>query len=506
MVDPPSVASRYRGTDEDFISGLSSGIHKSGISSIDGPSIPNLAIVSSLRNSEREIFYSTYWEDRCLPSLHPTFQKVSHLIREFAILNEAVLSLSACNMSRSNAEQRSLSPVSFMGAFSPDLTHQTRSEFYYSSAIKRFVQLNARDIQSKQLIIFIVLVLFALLESARGNFEAFYCHVRGLTTLMGGKLSYPNHDPIVNGLLTALMQMQYWIWWARVYFSSLDVQLEPYPIVLPGGLARCGDNLYERRVAVLGILHESHQLHSRALLQHWNHDSQSTGIDLPRYSKLLEEEGKKLDKWVSGLPSSDQPLRYSSLEDDYGLDTLTKAELFQSHEAALNYAYYIIARITQCTGSLCLLSNHSQNAIRHDHEEQYWVRRLLGVAKGMDMKTCIARNTYTIGISGLLMAALLRCQDQHLGLWIEGWLLTLENIHPTEEGSFPVYQLSTVARAVNQQRLMGRDVFGVSLPVDDGGGSPKLRYYNSQLISALLIHGRHRASGELYTDYVALGV
>ena len=103
------------------------------------------------------------------------------------------------------------------------------------------------------------------------------------------------------------------------------------------------------------------------------------------------------------------------------------------------------------------------------------------------MHISVIRNNYTIGFSGLLLAASLRCQDVSPSLEIEQWLQTLEDMQPTEEGAFPVYQALAVVKAINRQRRIGRDVFGVSQPIDDSGGMPKFSSYNSQMIITLLV-------------------
>lgn len=491
-----------RGAEKKLISCSSSEVQRRNLQHNDSPSIPDVSFIRSLQHSERDIFYSTCWEDHCLPSLHPIFESVFLLVNKFPVLKEATLALAACHWSRLSAERRDSTSASCMGAFSPNLTHQTRSQLYYSSAIKGFIQLSKCDVRSKAIEVFVLLILFAHIESKRGNFEGFYCHVRGLTAFINVELSSLTHDPVQKGLLTAWMQTQYWVWWARTYFSSLPVQLKQPPIPLPRVLQNSFETLYERRVVVLSILHESHRLNFQATLKHWTDDSDIDEYDSTNYCKLLEEEGKKLDEWLSSLPLSEQPLLSDDFKGSYETNTFPTPVIFRSHDAALNYAYYIVARILQCTGFLRLVQNRHSQRLGNEYYEEPWLRLLLGVVQGVDIKTSIARNTYTIGFSGLLLAALLRCQDQALGLWIEGWLQALENVHPTEEGSFPIYQALSVARAINQQRMMGRDVFGVSQPVDDGGGSPKFRCYNSQMLNVLLIHGRYRASGELFTDSV----
>lgn len=72
---------------------------------------------------------------------------------------------------------------------------------------------------------------------------------------------------------------------------------------------------------------------------------------------------------------------------------------------------------------------------------------------------------------------------------IQHWLGRLKE-QPTEEGAFPANQSFGVLKAINNQRLMGRQVFGVTQLVDDASGNPKCTSYNSQSINKLLFHGR----------------
>src|SRR5699024_10640303 len=168
----------------------------------------------------------------------------------------------------------------------------------------------------------------------------------------------------------------------------------------------------------------------------------------------------------------------------------------QSHDAALNFAYYVVGRIMQCTSSLRQRQNQDPHQYEHtcNKEEEPWVQLLLRIARGTNIQTSISRNSYTIGFSGLLLAAILQCQSLSLSIEIQEWLETLQSMQPTEEGAFPVYQTLGVVKAIISQRMMGREIYGVTLPVDDGGGTPKFTAYNSQPINNLLFHGRCRIS------------
>ncbi|KAF9892285.1 hypothetical protein FE257_002062 [Aspergillus nanangensis] len=471
--------------------------------------IPNLALINSLRHSERDLFYSTYWEDQCLPALHPILLSASHFIHDFPPLKAAILALSSCNWGRINAERKSYVEVTLMGGFTPNLSQLARSQLYYSSAIRSFAKLNQQECRQNATVILAMLVIFAYIESTMGNFWGFQCHVQGLSAFLDREITHSTTNPFVKGLLTAWMQPQFLVWWARAYFSTLAFQQNQPRIIMPKVLEGSYGTFHERRVAVLSILCESHRLNFRAALKHWSRDTTDNfGVDQDETESSclrLTNEARKLDEWLSHLPPSEQPIQTIPYDDNGVVDAAIEPVTFKCHDAALNYAYYIVSRIMQCTSFLYRLRNQdSQYRGNECSEEEPWVRLFLRIASGIDMKTCIRQNTYTIGFSGLILAVLLRCQDLASGLWIQDWLQELQNTQPTEEGSFPVYQALAVTNAINHQRAMNRDIFGFSQPVDDKGGVPKFSAYNSQIINTLLFHGKLRTSGDLFTEAISI--
>ncbi|CAG8927929.1 unnamed protein product [Penicillium salamii] len=462
---------------------------------------PSGDLVRSLQHTERDVFYSTYWEDRCLPALPPMFRSITGLL-DFAPLRGAVLALSACNISRIQAEPKSSANIVSSSSYRPSLQHQTRSQLYYSSAIKNFTSLTSHDYNNNLHLILVILVTFGYLESSMGNFHGFNCHVQGLSGFLV-ELRQATEDPLIRDLLAAWFQSQFLVWWARTYFSSLEVQRHLPSIHLPAVFSESPGSLYERRAVVLSMLCESHRVNTKETLGRWAWsvtNPESFHVETkPPWAVELENASKRLDTWILHLPLSEQPIKEAT--------SSHSPILFQSHDAALNFAYYATARIMQCLSFLYSLQTHDSRGLFNGcAETEKWVLLLLQIAQGVDLRTSITMNTYTIGFSGLLLAASLRCQDLSLGVRIEQWLQNLESMQPTEEGAFPVYQTLAVVKAINQQRMIGRDVFGVSQPVDDGGGTPKFYGYNSQMIRSLLMHGRCRASGEFFTENMELGI
>jgi hypothetical protein len=342
-----------------------------------------------------------------------------------------------------------------------------------------------------------------------GNIRGFYCHVQGLATLFLD-LHASIEKATLKALLISWMQVRFGVWWARSYFSSLEVHRHLPPVPLPKILEMGFQSIEGRRIVALGILCESHRLnfkHAFGVLncppgheisKRWTRQSDEEYDTIAQLGKQAE----KSDEWLRHLPESEQPIGqvYSSQEDE-----LNTPVMFTSHDAALNFAYYLVGRIMQSPSFLRRLE--SSDSVDFENvclEEESLVHLLLRIAKGTSIRTLITRNSYTIGFSGLLLAAILRCHSLALSIAIQDWLENLKELQPTEEGAFPVYQSFGVAKAINQQRMMGRQIFGVTQPVDDGGGNPKFTAYNSQSINTLFFHGRCQISGRCFTECVRI--
>jgi hypothetical protein len=474
--------------------------------------VSNVDIIRSLQHSERDIFYSTILEDHCLPAMHPIFEVLFRRFDDHSVLANATLALSSCSFSRLYPEKKA-SVTSEMGSLSPHLVHQTRSQLYYSLAIKRFTAFREHEIHDSPTMVLTVLIIFAYIESSMGNFQGFYCHDQGIISLLSHLKISSRTD--LDSLLAAWLQIRIVVWWARAYFCSLEVHRH-LPSTLPPGITMENLPAFQgQRVNVLSIMCESHRINFSALLRHWDTgDFGAQGSELcsgdeefDKTCHFLAQQGEMLDRWLDALPTSDLPI--DGLDGVHEIDHVDQRTpiFFRSHEAALNFAYYTVARIMQSTGLLRSLKKADPSYIPYDsHTEESWTRVLLRIARGTKMETSLSRNSYTIGFSGLLLTALLRCQARGLALEIQEWLQDLEILKPTEEGAFPLYQTLGVVNTINCQKMANRDVFAVTQSVDDEGGTPKINAYNSQSISSLLFHGMSQTSGALFTDYLPVAL
>ncbi|CAM1502508.1 Fc.00g044920.m01.CDS01 [Cosmosporella sp. VM-42] len=432
--------------------------------------------------------------------------------------------LSACRLSRSLPQRRlfKVSDTPWL-CFRPDAGHEYLSGELYGSAMRKMAWWSLQEFDSQPILALTVLVLFCYLESSMGNFQEFRLHSEAVEKFLE---SYSDgvipHDA---GLVAAWVEVKMQNWWRRAYFSIPDFHRDYNAPLLNSELQAICLTAQYRRASVLWILCESHRLNATAIVEFWDgryHDDQIVVPDdfsysllevepeQPRerlswsqYVALTKSESEKLDAWHSSLPASDLP---EFIESQSNRSTLNPQKLeiqaihFGSHTSAMNFAYYIAARAMQCTGPIQSLENHSLMDMDCVYGEvESWILILLRIAAGVSWKECIRLNVYTIGLTGLLLACALRSRSLSIGLWIEEWLEEHLTGDEFEEGNFPVFQVLAALRLVNRERRNGLDVFALFQTVNDGGGSGKFGSYHSQLIKSLLVYGRCRTTGQIYS-------
>lgn len=454
--------------------------------------------------------YKGYWGNNCLSALHPVFHKITDLISQVPVLEDAIVALAACNLSRSSPKPKSPG-VAGNVSYQPHPEHWASSQQHYRSALtatQNMTEAVAHGMDPQ--ITMTILVLFSCLESSIGNFLRFHNHSRGIANLIRRLSTGLDPTSSMTDLLAAWMQTRYHSWWIRLYFSTFTFQLEQSSLSAPALLEDNIESNSVRRAMILSILCESHRLHQKLLLGTFLLASDQTTINLNStdqwykagmYRELLILQAEKLINWEQNVPLADLP---ASLDGEvqylFPEGLLVNPLQFSSHTAAMNYAYFISARLMQ-DAPIDLSGEHITDS---DH----WVFLLLRITAGIDRQTCLRDNTYTIGLSSLLLAALLHTCSLDIGIWIEDWLQGFQKNAQSpalEEGSFPLAQITTVVSVINQQRRLGRNVFAVSQAEDDGGGNGKVDSYDSQDIKVVWLHGRERATGARFQEPVHFG-
>ncbi|KAE8155893.1 hypothetical protein BDV40DRAFT_310439 [Aspergillus tamarii] len=212
-----------------------------------------------------------------------------------------------------------------------------------------------------------------------GNFRGFYCHVQGMMNLLvewrGGA-----GDVTIKPLVSSWMQTQYAVWWACAYFTSLDIHQQLPSIPLPISLKEA-----------LSIMCESHRLNFEAVLQHFREVAPEEEVKheinqgYAECVSLLCQEATKLDELLLHLPPSEQPIYEPN-------GTRSTAIYLQSHDAVLNYAYHVVARIMQLAGLLRELYNQATPDHKDEcYKTELWVQILVEIAQGAEMRTSLTQ-------------------------------------------------------------------------------------------------------------------
>lgn len=468
----------------------------------ENPALPKSDLVRSLNRSENELYYLTHWGGSCLEALDCGFQRMTHAENFMnRLLKHSILALSACNLSRSRPEQESVKDTTL--TYRPHRQHQATSQYYYTSAlgqVAKIINNDASPWETSQDTLLAALVVFCYIESTMGTFSGFNCHAQGIAKFIQATESKNSHvartTDLGYRLLSAYLHSRYQSWWRRLHFSSFEYQCRQPSMALSDVVVSILWSVDAKRTLVTAILCESYRLNIIASLRRWG----DRNSDVSEYIAMLENESMKLDEWRSRLTPSELPTEPSNNTEDLFMNV--KPLQFTSHDNAMNYAYYVVARIMQCTDNL----RPSLLTIQDDTKKTtYWLRILLRILSGLQKSTCAKLNVYSIGISGLLLSSLPRCRDVSIGSWIEAWLLDLLASSVLEEGSFPVAQALAVAALVNAERDAGNEICAIGLVEDDGGGGGKYDSYSSQYIDRVVVNGWQRGRpGNCWSKEVSL--
>lgn len=442
------------------------------------------------------------------------------------MITDTMMALSAGRLSRMLPRRSSSSHPNILGlSLRPDSSHKARSQRYYYSAIKGISDWVMNSNASQAATTLATLILFCYWESSMGNFRDFSVHSGGATKLIEAEESTLAQQGFVGyGLMAAWVRAQMNNWWRRMHFSTVDFQRKQDPVSISPSVEGILDLVGDSKASVLVMLCESLRIYSSAVVDYWDlvsnplpidHESQPSSQTTTAFSERLEgsaclypytllmkAQARKLSDWHTRLPLSQLPITSfhsaypATLEDrSLGVEPL----YFQSHDSAMNYAYYITARVIQ---SADLLNDRKSSTA--SQEADRWALILLQIAAGIEWEECIRLNTFAIGFSGLLLVCAIHTSNSAIGLWIQHWLEERQRTSHLEEGSFPVLQVLQVLRAVNHAGARGLDVCAVFQTVDDGGGEGKFHSYHSQTLTSVMMYGEENDTGKMISFSVAV--
>ena len=453
-------------------------------------------------SQNQKIFYMNVWDTNCLLALHPTFRSFGILDNNPPIVQEAILSLAACHMSRMLPQRRALTARDVPGlAYRPDLQHQAASQEYYQSASRK-LQAWAASCDSSQLnAVLAAMILFCSLESSMGNFEGFNVHSNGVRALlqMDTPMSGPEYSTRLE-LQNAWRQAVILNWWRRFHFGTPVFASTPFPRTDSTDQLREMQDMSSpvyRRVDIMTTLCECLSVVARATTRAWSCASRLEHSQVYDLTSELQQLKFKIISWSEAQTARLHLPDESDLSQRAGSYNSPPPIPFMSHEAAMDAAYYAASKAFYYAAEYTIgyVTGVKEYGTRQDQVEG-WIWTLLRIASAIDWESCIKYNTHTIGISGLLLACAIQSSELDVGMWVEDWLEERRTTGGLEEGSFPVLQILQILRIVNRERRRGFDVRAVFNTTDDGGGAGKFQSYHSQVIDTVMVYERFRATGE----------
>ncbi|OTA54805.1 hypothetical protein K449DRAFT_426117 [Hypoxylon sp. EC38] len=404
----------------------------------------------------KESFYMSIWGNQCAPALHPIFHRLARLENSSPVVLDTMMALAARQLSRMLPRAREFGSLDILGSsFRPDQEQQNISTEFSCSAMRSVARWTLADFGSNWTTALAVLILFCYLESLMSNFQGFYIHSAAVETLMntqgGHKAKLSGHE---RDLIAA---------WVQSKMHNCFQRDHPPLTILPTMLSVTDDSL-DAQFTTQGD------------------PSSDSSAFLVAQEERLKSQRDALNNWYAKRLPSELPIdSYSTTYNDIGkefTDMQIQPLRFKSHDAAMNFAYCVTARVMQCTKFLSVLqSNHRQAGTNQPFcTANPWIMVLLRIAAGIDWESCTRLNAYTIGISSLLLACVLRSDEPAVGTWVQDWLNQRYLEGCLEEGSFPIFQILQVLRIIIEERRFGRHVYVVCQPIDDGGGVVRSSY------------------------------
>ncbi|KAJ4982948.1 hypothetical protein SVAN01_11548 [Stagonosporopsis vannaccii] len=483
------------------------------------------------KGSRDSIFYIEKWEELCRPALHPALGRLGMQGHLPAVIRDALLALSACQLSRSIPRRKSFDLGCTSGlSFRPDPQYQITSLNLYGSAVISLARWDVSVGARRDEVALAAMVLLAHFETRMGDFRQFGTHSMGVDHLLRS-LEVGGGTPSLwtCGLIQNWVQAKAHNWWLRYHFSTPDFHLSSKPLIDSVWLTAILEASTDTRAAIMTALCECCRLRSVAVLHHWSKVAHGRGNNLctnddiekplsgparphTTWSALSEftTQWDILDRWHDRLMLSELPVE-GSLIGPGSASTTRDGQLvvhplrFTSHQAAMNYAYYVVSRLL--LGQIAALDRDSclaENFTPSDHEADFWALLLARIAAGLDWNACTRLNTFTIGLSTLFLTCALSRADPGLRLWMQNWLEQRYSPTALEEGSFPVLQTLQVLRAIDGERSQGRVAYLVCASIEDGGGAAKYSSYNSQTVTSFLMFGYDTAREAKCVRTVAL--
>lgn len=476
----------------------------------------SLPTSESVDTSNQQLLYQNSWKTLCAPALPPILKYVADLRSLPDVVSWSALALAASRLSRVQPQREVDSSNKLI--LRPSRTHWMASQQFYCSAIHKIAAWKPTEKQQDVGTMIQAMLLLCCLESTTGNFDVFQLHSAGVQTLIMNGIEAILAVDRLGGirLLQAWAQTKMHSWWRRCHFSTVRFLLHDVSFRIGPRLSVYLTPQDTRRTYIIAILCESYHLSVSSYVHRLDeHDLPDVDLDRQTSSKHvnmrpsellartldeLDTQSQLLDAWASHRANADFPVDAPGGANETVKFSSSNLEIkpfvFESHLAAMNYAYYTTARIIQAaSGVKSLPYSTLQTDGSTSGETEYWSLLLLRITAGIQWKTCLEQNPFSIGLTGLLLACSLRCSNPEISKWIQSWVELHCKDETAEEGCFPVWQIWQCLCLVNEERSKGYDVVVVFQPSEDEVRQGKHDSYQNQSLASVRILRRSRVGG-----------
>lgn len=476
----------------------------------------------------QDMYYLHHWRTHLLETLPAPFKQVESLVDRCPALRSAIIALSACDLAQSRTDVRSWTiKGGKRWLFSPNREHQEYGEIYYNISMHKLAKTDPAKQEPTSVLA--TLMLFIYIESHIGSFRGAAFHHHAIEHLLPSQHHFCEQSVLARDLVRTWTCLRAQNWRHRIPFTVLDFQKSLIDLGL--SVEQLLDPSEARDEAIIINMLQSWRLSLMILFERYTGRGDMESISSrccrdyyervqppamtqpwrPKvpildedYELLLSEQRAKLDQWHAAVPPSHTP-HFGNL----GLKNGARHHLqvnqpplkFHSHQAAMNYVYYIAARIFQsregideflCGPSVPPYHTGQLNPAGVDH----WIDLLLRIVADLDVMACARHSSYSVGILEILHMCHLRLPrySQVIGSCIDYLTESYANNCITHEGSTLILGFQHEFEEIEEQRNQGNDVFYV-MPRSSPDAQRELAYDDT---TPLVVYGRDRATGKFF--------
>jgi hypothetical protein len=479
----------------------------------------------------QEKLYLHHWRTHLLGILPAQFAEVENLADRCSALRPAIIALSACDLAQARTDVRRWGiGYEKRWLLSPNREHQQYGKMYYNLALRELAHLDY--CKQEPTSVLATLMLFTHIESHIGSFRGAAFHHHGIEHLLSARHGFCGQSVLAMDLVRIWTSLRAQNWRCRIPFTLPGFQTSLADIGLDAGQLLNPSEARDEAVMInmlqswrlsLMILFERYtgrgdmeSISSRCcrdyyaripppgVTQPWKPKEPIPDED---YEALLCEQRTELDRWYAALPPSHLP-RESLGSNSSAPDPLQLGQpplQFLTQQAAMNYIYYVAARIFQSREGIDeflapprLFPHHSAQS---DHPGvDHWLRLLLRIIAGRDIMVCARHSSYSVGILDILHMCHLRLPrcSHIIGIGVHYMITGYANNCIAHEGSALVLGFQHLFEEIEEQRNLGRDLFYV-LPRFSPDCQRQLAYDDTKLY---VVYGRDKTTGKFFCQFL----